>query len=186
MNAHGVKNLHLQEFQVRYLTLFPLFSVTNGFRFFSMGSLHKKIQSMLEFLKALFLVLHFLCYILGTLMMSVKCWVWSGIWYVAVTKIGIWTWIWSARHWTEAGSGVLISMLKKLNWFHLISLITLVLLMWKWMGLFSRKTHLLRSWGWLSLLKWTGALMLCLLLKLPPRKLEPRFVSFSWGCSVSL
>ena len=30
---------------------------------------------------------------------------------------------------TEAGSGLLISMLEKLNWFHLTDLITLVLLM---------------------------------------------------------
>ena len=64
----------------------------------------------------------------------------------------------------------------KLNWLCLTSLKTLVLLMWKWMGLFSRKNHLLRCWGWLSLLNWIGALTLSLLLKLPPRKLEPWFV----------
>ena len=46
--------------------------------------------------------------------------------------------------WTEARSGLLISMLRKLNWFHLTSLITLILLMQKWMGLFLRKNHLLR------------------------------------------
>ena len=39
------------------------------------------------------------------------------------------------------GSGLLISMLEKFNWFHLIGLITLVLLMWKWMDLFLRKNH---------------------------------------------
>ena len=39
-----------------------------------------------------------------------------------------------------ARSGLLISMLGKLNWFHLTSLITLVLLMWKWMGLFLTKS----------------------------------------------
>ena len=32
------------------------------------------------------------------------------------------------RHWTGAGSGLLISMLEKLNWFCLTGLITLVLL----------------------------------------------------------
>ena len=53
------------------------------------------------------------------------------------------------------------------------TLITLFLLMWKWMGLFLRKNHLLRCWGWPSLLNWIGALKLSLLLKLPPRKLEP-------------
>ena len=38
--------------------------------------------------------------------------------------------------WTDAGSGLLISMPEKLNWFRLTGLITLVLLIWKWMGLF--------------------------------------------------
>ena len=37
--------------------------------------------------------------------------------------------------WTGISSGLLISMLGKLNWFHLIGLITMVLLMWKWMVL---------------------------------------------------
>ena len=90
--------------------------------------------------------------------------------------------------WTGARSGLLISMLGKLNWFRLTGLITLVLLMWNWMGLFLRKNHLLRCWDWPSLLNWIGAVTLSQLLKLPPRKLEPSFyeVSFSWGCSVSL
>ena len=39
--------------------LFLLFSVIDGFKWFWMGSLHKNIQLMLEFLKAPFLVLHF-------------------------------------------------------------------------------------------------------------------------------
>ena len=60
----------------------------------------------------------------------------------------------------------------------MIGLITLVLLIWKWMGLFSRKTHILRWWCWLSLLNWIGALILSLLLKLPPRKLEPWFILY--------
>ena len=81
--------------------------------------------------------------------------------------------------WTEAGSGLLISMPEKFNWFHLTRLITKVLLMWKRTGLFLRKNHLLRCWGWLSLLNWIGALTLSLLLKLPPRKLEPWF--FLWS-----
>ena len=54
----------------------------------------------------------------------------------------------------------------------------LVLLIWKWMGLFSRKTHILKWWGWLSLLNWIGALILSLLLKLLPRKLEPWFILY--------
>ena len=105
---------------------------------------------------------------------------WSSIWSVATTRIGFWTWIWPTRHWTGAGSGLLISMLEKLNYFHLTGLKTLVLLMWKWMGLFVRKKHFLRCWGWLSLLNWIGALTLSLLLKLPPRKLEAWLVLWSF------
>ena len=43
--------------------------------------------------------------------------------------------------WIGSGSGFLISMLEKLNWFSLPGLITLVLLVRKWMGLFLRKNH---------------------------------------------
>ena len=49
-------NLSLIEFQVRYLALFLLFSVVDGFEWFWMESLHKNIQLLLEFLKAPFLV----------------------------------------------------------------------------------------------------------------------------------
>ena len=49
--------------------------------------------------------------------------------------------------WTGARSGLLISMLGKLDWFCLTVLITLVLLIWEWMDLFLRKIHLLRCWG---------------------------------------
>ena len=52
-------NLSLMEFQVRYLVLFCLFSVIDGFGWFWMESIHKNIQLMLESLKAPFLVLHF-------------------------------------------------------------------------------------------------------------------------------
>ena len=44
-------NLGLMKFQVRYLAVFLLFSVTGGFEWFWMGSLHKNNQLMLEFLK---------------------------------------------------------------------------------------------------------------------------------------
>ena len=54
------------EFQVRYLALFLLFSVINDFEWFWMKILHKNIPLMLEFLKALFLVLHFSYYTLMT------------------------------------------------------------------------------------------------------------------------
>ena len=81
---------------------------------------------------------------------------------------------------TGAGSGLLTSVMEKLNWFHLTRLITLVLLMWKRMCLFLRKNHLLRCWGWPSLTNWVGALTLFPLLKLLPRKLEPWFVLWSF------
>ena len=98
---------------------------------------------------------------------------------MATNRIGFWTWIWSTRHcdvgqevacwfqcWKNSPSFVWLAY-----W-----LITLVLLVRKWMGLFLKKNHLLRCWGWLSPLNWIGALTLSLLLKLPPRKLEPWFV----------
>ena len=59
----------------------------------------------------------------------------------------LWQQLETVRHWTGARSGLLFSMLGKLNWFRLTSQITLVLLMWKWMGLFLRKNHILRCWG---------------------------------------
>ena len=59
-------NLSLMEFQVRYLALFLLSSVIDGFEWFWMESLHKNIQLMLEFLRALFLILHFSYYTLMT------------------------------------------------------------------------------------------------------------------------
>ena len=57
-------NLSLMEFQVRYLALFLLFLVIDHFEWFWMESLHKNIQLMWEFFKALFLVLHFSYYTL--------------------------------------------------------------------------------------------------------------------------
>ena len=83
---------------------------------------------------------------------------------------------------TEAGSDLLISMLEKLNWFHLTSLITLVLLMWKWMALILRKNHVLRCWGWLSVLNWMGALTLSLTLSLSPEIALYLYKSNMWPC----
>ena len=57
---------------VRYLALFPLFSIIGGFGWFWMGNLHKNIQLMLEFLKGLFLVLHFSYYTLMTFLMMLS------------------------------------------------------------------------------------------------------------------
>ena len=46
--------------------------------------------------------------------------------------------------WTGLRSGLLISMVGKLDWFCLTSLISIVLLLWKWMCQFLRKNPLLR------------------------------------------
>ena len=66
--------LSLMEFQVKYLALFLVFSVIDGFNWFWMGSLHYNIQLMLELVKALLLVLHFSYYTLMSflLMLSVE------------------------------------------------------------------------------------------------------------------
>ena len=65
-------NLGLMEFQVKHLGFFLLFSVIGGFGWFWMRNLHKNIQSALEFLKGPFLVLHFSCYTLMTLLMMLS------------------------------------------------------------------------------------------------------------------
>ena len=54
------------EFQVRYLALLLFFSVIHSFEWFWMGSLHRNIQLILEFLMATFVVLHCLHYTLMT------------------------------------------------------------------------------------------------------------------------
>ena len=55
--------LSLSEFQVRYLALFLLFLVIDGFEWFWMAIPQNNIQLMLEFLKGPFLVLHVSYYI---------------------------------------------------------------------------------------------------------------------------
>ena len=62
-------NLSLVEFLVRYLALFHLFSVIDGFGWFWMECLHNNIQLRLEFLKAIFLVLNFSYYTYMTFLM---------------------------------------------------------------------------------------------------------------------
>ena len=76
--------------------------------------------------------------------------------------------------WTGVRSGLLISVLGKLNWFCLTGVITMVLFMWKW------KNLLIRCWCWPFLLNWIGALTLSQFLKLSPRKLELQFVLWSF------
>ena len=124
-------NVSLTEFQVRYLALFLLFSGIDGFELFWMASLHKDIHLMLQFLKAPSMVLQFSYYIY-TLMTFLMLYV------ILLSMLMILLFILSAiRHlicgnnlnwllnlnliyetlWTGARSGLLISVLGKLNWF---------------------------------------------------------------------
>ena len=131
----------LLEFQVRYLALFLLFKVIDSFEWFWMGSVHKNIQLMLEFLKAPYLALHFSYYTLMNFLMMLSAILLSML-MILLSILNV------IRHlicgnnsnwllnlnliyetlWTGAKSGMSISMLGKLNWFHLTGLITLVLL----------------------------------------------------------
>ena len=133
-------NVSLMESQVRYLALFRLFLVIDGFKWFWMESLHKNIQLMLEFLKGPFLVLHFSCCILMTSLMMLS----EILLSMLMIPLSILTVI---RHlicgnnlkcllnlnpiyetqWTGVRSGLLISVLGKLSWFCLTGLITMVL-----------------------------------------------------------
>ena len=65
-------NFGLLEFHGRYFALFLLFSVIDDFEWLCMESLHKNIQVMWEFLKALFLVLHF-CYYELMIFLTMLC-----------------------------------------------------------------------------------------------------------------
>ena len=109
---------------------------------------------MLEFLKAPFLVLHFPCCTLMTfLILSVILLFMLIILHCILSVIrhlicgNNLNWLLNfyliyKTLWIRARSGLLISMLGKLNWFYLTSLIAQVLWMWKWMGLFSRKNQM--------------------------------------------
>ena len=137
-----VTNLSLMEFQVRYFAIFLLFSVIDRFEWFWMEILDKNIKLMLEFLKAPFLVLYFSVYTLMTFatmlsvillsMLTILLSILSAIrhlicgsnlnWFLNLNLI-------YKTLWTGVRSGLLISMLGKLSWFHLTGLTTMVLLM---------------------------------------------------------
>ena len=144
-------NLSVLEFQVRYLALFVFLSVIDGFKWFWMEKFHKNIQLMLQVLRAPFLVPHLSYYTLMIFLMMLSV--------ILLSKLMILISILSViRHlicgnnlnwllklnliykalWTSARCGLLISMLRKHNWFQL---------MWKWMGLFLKKNHLLDDWA---------------------------------------
>ena len=134
-------SLSLMEFQVRYLALFLLFSVTDDFEWFWMESLHKNIQLMREFLKAPFLVLHFSYHTLMIFLMMLSVILLSML-MILLSILSLirhlicssnLNWILSLNLiyeilWTGVRSDLLISMLGKLNWFRLTGLITMVML----------------------------------------------------------
>ena len=125
-------NLGLMEFQVRYLASFLFFSVTDGFEWFWMGSLHKNIQLTLG-------PILFLLYISDppddvicdsfiyaddtTLCSNCDQALTCGNNLNLLLNLNL---IYETL-WTGAGSGLLISMLEKFNWLCLTGLITLVL-----------------------------------------------------------
>ena len=162
------KNSTPVEFQVQYLALFRLSSVTDGFEWFWMESIHKNIQeysSRLHVWSYTFLTIHqwlpnnVFCYITifadyTTIYLSVIRHVLCANWFMHLVN-GFVT-VDLGRNW------LLISMLEKSNLFPLTSLITPV---WVW------------CWGYLFLLNKTGVFTNSLMLKLPPTKLKPRFVS---------
>ena len=136
------KNLNLVEFQARYLALFLLFSVIDDFEWFLMESLHKNIQLMWDFLKSPFLVLHFSYYTLMIFLVMLSV-ILPSILMILLSIVSVighlirgnnlkcllnLNVIYETR-WTGLRSGLLISLLGKLSWFHLTGLITMVLLM---------------------------------------------------------
>ena len=114
-----------------------LFSVIDSFDRFRMGSLHKSIQLMLELLKGLLLALHFPYYILRTFLMMLSVLLLSMLMMILLRHLICGNNLNGLLNlnliyetlWAGARSGLLISILGKLIWFHLTDLITLALLM---------------------------------------------------------
>ena len=158
------------------------------------GKSSQKYPVNTGFLKGLFLVLHFSYYTLMTFLITLSVILLSKLMILLSTLNSIRDLIsgnnknWLLKLnliyetlWSGSGRGWLISMLEKLNWFRLTNLTTLVLLMTKLMGLILRKNHLLRCW--VDFLFQIGLGLLhsfSLSVKLPPTKLEPLFVLWSF------
>ena len=116
-------HISLMGFHVRYLALFLFFSVIDDLKWFWMGSLHKNIQLLLEFLK--FLVLYFFLLYINDLPDDVV----STVSVIRHLICGTnWNWLLNLNLIYKTLT-LLISTLEKLNWFHLTVLITMVLLM---------------------------------------------------------
>ena len=135
-------NLNFMKFQVIYLVLFLLFSVIDGFEWFSMESLHKNIQLMLEVLMAPFLDPTLFLPCINDLPDDVIC-------DIAILLMIVLSILSVIRHlicgnnlnwllnlnliyetlWTGVRSGLLISLLGKLSWLRLSVLKTMAILM---------------------------------------------------------
>ena len=135
IKSYGISG---QTIQVRYISSFLS---NRQFWVVQFLSFQKNIQLMLDFLKAPFLVLHFSYYTLMTFLMMLSVILLSKLMILLILSV--------IRHlicgnnlnqllsliliyktlWTGARSGLLISMLGKLNWFCLTSLVRMVLLM---------------------------------------------------------
>ena len=150
-----------------------------------MGSIHKNIQVMLEFLKAPFLVLHYSCYTLIIFLMILFVLLVSMLLILLYSKCNQAFNLWQQL---ELASELDSDLQDTVNWGRkrLVDFnagkTELVLFDWsnytaaidvKMLCLFLRKNHFLRCWGCLSVLDWIGDLILSLLLKLSLRKLEP-------------
>ena len=104
------RNSSLTEFQVGYFALICNFFVIDGSKWFWVDDLHKSIQLRLVFFKVPFLVLHFSCYtrmtflmmffviLLSVLMILLCTLIVIRHRFVAITRPGIWAWIWPTRH----------------------------------------------------------------------------------------
>ena len=134
-------NLSLMEFQVRYLAVFLLFSIIDGFDWFWVERFDKNIQLTLEFGKAPFLVLHFSYYTLMTLLTMLSV-IFLSMLMILLSILSVIRHLICGRNlnqllnlnlvyetlWTWVRSDLLISMLGKLSWFCLTSLITFLLM----------------------------------------------------------
>ena len=147
-----------------------------------MESLHKNIQLMLKFVKAPFLVLHFSFYTLMTFLTMVSVILLSTL-MMLISILSVirhliygnnFNWLLNLNLiyktlWTGVRSGLLITMLGKVNWFRLTGLKTMVL----WMdGFVVEEKPSFKILGWIFSSKLDWCLKLSLLLKLAAKKLE--------------
>ena len=156
----------MMEFQVRYLAMFCLFSVIDGFQWFWMGNLCKNNRLMLKLSKASFLVLHVSCYTVMTFLMILSVILLSMLVILNSTLnvIRHLTWqqldlafelesdVWDILDWGDKWLVEYNASNTQLFW--LTGFVILLLLMWILMGLFFKKNQLIRWWNFLSLLNW--------------------------------